>query len=154
MKEVNQRTLVLIKPDGVCKRLVGEIIRRIEGKGFKIVGLKMFKPDQKKLGEFYEPHQGKHFFPGLVEFMLTSPSVALVVEGKDVVNGIRELIGHRVPAEAVEGSIRGDFGSDGRRNIVHGSDSLESARREIECFFSPHEIFSYGEDDWLNSEPG
>ncbi|MCD6257624.1 nucleoside-diphosphate kinase [Candidatus Aerophobetes bacterium] len=149
-----ERTLVLIKPDGVCKSLVGEIIKRIEKEGFKIVALKMVRPDRKKVEEFYEPHRGKSFFPGLVDFMLTAPSVAMVVEGENVIRKVRELIGERVPVEASPGTIRGDFGSDGRRNIVHGSDSVESASREIRCFFSSHEIFSYSEKDWLNSEPG
>ena len=151
---MEERTLVLIKPDGVCKRFIGEVLRRIEKQGCKIVALKMIKPEQKKIEEFYEPHKDKSFFPGLVTFMLTASCVAMVAEGKNAIEKMRELIGHRVPAEAVKGSIRGDFGSDGRRNIVHGSDSLDSAKREIDCFFSPREIFSYDGDDWLNSEPG
>jgi len=144
----------LIKPDGVCKRLIGEILRRIESEGFKIVALKMIRPEQEKIEEFYEPHKGKPFFSGLVKFMLTAPCVVMVVEGENAVRRVRELIGDRVPAEATKGSIRGDFGSDGKRNVVHGSDSLDSARREISCFFSSKEIFFYGENDWLNSEPG
>ncbi len=144
----------MIKPDGVCKRLIGEILRRIESEGFKIVALKMIRPEQEKIEEFYEPHKGKPFFSGLVKFMLTAPCVVMVVEGENAVRRVRELIGDRVPAEATKGSIRGDFGSDGKRNVVHGSDSLDSARREISCFFSSKEIFFYGENDWLNSEPG
>jgi len=144
-----ERTLILIKPDGVCKRLIGEVIRRVEREGFKIVALKMVKPDQAKIEEFYKPHQGKPFFPGLIRFMLTAPCVAAVAEGKNVVKRVRELIGERVPAEASPGSIRGEFGFDGRKNIVHGSDSLNSAEREINCFFSPQEIFSYHQEDWL-----
>jgi len=144
----------LIKPDGVCKRLIGEILRRIESEGFKIVALKMIRPEQEKIEEFYEPHKGKPFFSGLVKFMLTAPCVVMVVEGENAVRRVRELIGDRVPAEATKGSIRGDFGSDGKRNVVHGSDSLDSARREISCFFSSKEIFFYDENDWLNSEPG
>lgn len=144
----------MVKPDGVCKRLIGQLIKRIEDEGFKIVALKMVKPDKSEIEKFYQPHKGRAFFPGLVKFMLTSPCVAMVVEGENTVQKVRELIGERVPAEASKGSIRGDFGSDGRRNIVHGSDSLESVKREINCFFSSDEIFSYDEDDWLNSEPG
>ncbi|RLE13942.1 nucleoside-diphosphate kinase [Candidatus Aerophobetes bacterium] len=151
---MKERTCVLIKPDGVCKRLIGEILRRIESEGFKIVALKMIRPEQEKIEEFYEPHKGKPFFSGLVKFMLTAPCVVMVVEGENAVRRVRELIGDRVPAEATKGSIRGDFGSDGKRNVVHGSDSLDSARREISCFFSSKEIFFYGENDWLNSEPG
>ena len=151
---MKERTLILIKPDGVCKDLIGEIIKRIENKSFKIVALKMIKPEQKKIEEFYEPHKGKLFFPGLIEFMQTAPCTAMIVEGEGVVKSIRELIGNRIPMEAVRGSIRGDFGSDGRRNIIHGSDSLESAKREIDCFFSSQEVFSYDQADWLNSESG
>jgi len=149
-----ERTLILIKPDGVCKGLIGEIIKRLEDEKFKIVGLKMVGLDERKAKEFYEPYKSKHFFPGLVDFMLTAPCVAIVAEGKEVIRRARELIGERVPKEAKMGSIRGDFGADGRRNIVHGSDSLSSAKREIKCFFTSDEIFSYGKEDWLNSEPG
>ncbi len=149
-----ERTLVLIKPDGVCKKLIGEIIKRVEKEGFKIVALKMVKPDREKIEKFYEPHKGKNFFPGLVKFMLTAPSVAFVVEGEGVIKRVREIIGERVPQQASPGSIRADFGSDGRRNVVHGSDSPSSSEREISCFFSPEEIFSYNENDWLDSEPG
>jgi len=149
-----ERTLVLIKPDGVCKLLIGEVIQKIEKKGFKIVGLKMLRFEEKKAEEFYYPHKGKYFFPGLIEFMLTAPSVALVVEGKGAVKKVREIIGERIPEEAGPETIRGQYASDGRRNIVHGSDSLDSARREIECLFSSEELYSYEEKDWLESEPG
>jgi len=144
-----ERTLVLIKPDGVCKRLIGEVISRIEKEGFKIVALKMIMPDREKIEEFYHPHKGKPFFPGLIKFMLTAPCVALVAEGKNVINRIREIIGERVPSDASPGTIRREFGFDGRKNIVHGSDSPESAQREISCLFSPQEIFSYHQEDWL-----
>jgi len=146
--------LILIKPDGVCKGLIGEIIKRLEEKGFKVVGLKMIGLDERKAKEFYQPHQGKPFFPGLIDFMLTAPCVVMVAEGEDVIRRARELIGERIPKEAKMGSIRRNFGSDGRRNIVHGSDSLSSAKREIECFFTSNEVFSYEKEDWLNSEPG
>jgi len=149
-----ERTLVLIKPDGVCKRLVGEVIERIEREGFRIVGLKMLSFEKKKAEELYHPHKDKNFFPGLIEFMLTAPSVALVAEGKGVVQRVRELIGERVPEEANPGTIRREYASDGRRNIVHGSDSPGSARREIECLFSPQELYSYQDNHWLESEPG
>ncbi len=149
-----QRTLILIKPDGVCKGLIGEIIKRLEDEKFKIVALKMVWLDERKAKEFYQPHQGKDFFPGLIDFMLTAPCVAMVAEGRNAIRRVRELIGERIPQEAKVGSIRGDFGSDGRRNIVHGSDSLSSIKREIECFFTSNEIFSYEKEDWLNSEPG
>lgn len=149
-----ERTLLLIKPDGVCKALVGEVIQRIEEGGFKIVALKMIRLDEEKAKEFYHPHKGKHFFPGLIKFMLTAPSIALVVEGKGVVKQLRKIIGERTPEEAAPETIRGQYASDGRRNIVHGSDSPTSAKREIECLFHPEELYSYDKEDWLKSEPG
>ena len=151
---MDEQTLVVVKPDGVCKSVTGEIIRRIEAEGFKIVALKMVAPARDRIERFYAPHQGKAFYPGLIEFMLTAPVVALVAQGANVITSIRELIGHRVPAQAQEGTVRGDFGSDGRRNVIHGSDSPESAVREIACFFDPGEVFSYHGDDWLKSEAG
>lgn len=149
-----ERTLILIKPDGVCKALVGEIIQKIEKKGFRIVALKMFRFQKRKAEELYQPHKGKEFFPGLIKFMLTAPSIALVAEGKGVVEEVRQLIGERIPDEADPGTIRRQYASDGRRNIVHGSDSPSSAQREIECLFSSKELLSYEENDWLESEPG
>lgn len=149
-----EQTFVLVKTDGVCKRLIGEVIKRLESEEFKIVAMKMIKPDKSKIEEFYAPHKGEPFFPGLIKFMLTSPCVAMVAEGENIVRRVRELIGERIPTEAHPGSIRCDFGSDGRRNIVHASDSITSAKREINCFFSPEEVFAYHEDDWLDSEPG
>ena len=149
-----ERTLVLIKPDGVCKRLIGEVIRKIELEGFKIVALKMIQFTEKKAREFYRSHKGKHFFQGLIDFMLTAPSVALIVEGEGVVKKIREIIGERKPEDASPETIRGKYASDGRRNIVHGSDSPFSAEQEIRCLFNLEEIYSYDETDWLNSEPG
>ncbi len=113
------------------------------------------KPETQKLSEeLYRSHKDKNFFPGLIEFMLTAPSVALVAEGKGVVQRVRELIGERVPEEADPGTIRREYASDGRRNIVHGSDSPGSARREIECLFSSQELYSYQDNRWLESEPG
>lgn len=147
-----ERTLILIKPDGVCKRLIGEVIRRVETEGFKVVALKMIRPNKEKIEQFYQPHKGKPFFPGLIKFMLTAPCVALVAEGKNVIKRVREIIGERVPDEASPGSLRREFGFDGRRNVVHGSDSLNSAKREISCFFSPQEIFSYDQEDWLKDQ--
>jgi len=149
-----ERTLVLIKPDGVCKALIGEVIKRIEKEGFKIVGLKMICLNEKKAGEFYRPHQGKDFFPGLIDFMLTAPSVALVAQGQGVIKRTREIIGERKPEDAAAETIRGKYASDGRRNIVHGSDSGRSAEWEIDCLFHSEELFSYQRQDWLESEPG
>ena len=149
-----ERSLVIIKPDGVCKKMVGEIIKRFENEGFKIRAMKMIQLTREKAEEFYQVHRNKAFFPGLIKFMLTAPSVVMVVEGENAIKRIRDMIGARVPSEAEPGTVRKDFGTDGRRNIVHGSDSLETAEFEINCLFRPEEIFQYNEEDWLNSEPG
>lgn len=149
-----ERTLVLIKPDGVCKGLIGEVIKRFEKEGFKIIGLKMIYFSEEKAREFYGIHQGKYFFPGLIEFITTAPSVALIVEGEGVIKRVREIMGERKPEDALPGTLRREFASDGRRNIIHGSDSHSSAFKEIKCLFKPQEIFSYGKEDWLKSEPG
>ena len=149
-----ERTLILIKPDGVCKTLIGQVIQTIEKEGFKLVGLKMIRLNEKKAEEFYRSHQGKDFFPGLIDFMLTAPSVALVAEGQGAVKRIREIIGERKPEDAGAETIRGRYASDGRRNIVHGSDSVQSAEWEIDCLFHSEELFSYQPQDWLESEPG
>ena len=147
-----ERSLVIIKPDGVCKRAAGEIIKRFESEGFRIRAMKMIQLTKEKAEEFYKVHKNSAFFPGLIKFMLAAPSVGMVIEGKDAIKRIRDMIGARVPSEAGEGTIRRDFGADGRRNVVHGSDSKETAEFEINCLFSPEEILSYNEEDWLNSE--
>jgi len=147
-------SLVIIKPDGVCKKNAGDILKRFESEDFKVKAAKMFRFTREKAEQFYSAHSQKPFFPGLIEFMVSAPSLALVIEGENVVNRIREMIGARVPKEAEKGTIRGDFGSDGRRNIIHASDSKESAEKEIKCLFKSEEVFSYEYSDWLNSEPG
>ena len=149
-----ERTVVLIKPDAVGKKLVGEVIVRFEKEGFKIVALKMVFLNKEKAEKFYKVHKGKNFFPGLIQFMTRTPSLVMVVEGEDAIHRVREIIGERVPQEAKEGTIRRDLASDGRRNIVHGSDSEETVEEEISCLFSPEEIYSYNEGNWLDSEPG
>jgi nucleoside-diphosphate kinase len=149
-----ERSLIIIKPDGVCKKNAGEVIKRLEEEQFDIKAVKMFRFTEEKAREFYGVHKEKSFFPGLIKFMITAPCIAVVVEGEDAINRIRKMIGARVPKEAEKGTIRGDFGSDGRRNIVHGSDSKENAGFEIGYLFSPEEIYSYNKEDWLDSEAG
>lgn len=149
-----ERSLVIIKPDGICKKLIGEVIKKFEDEGFKIRAMKMLQLTKEKAEEFYQVHRDKYFFSGLIKFMLTAPSIVMVVEGENAIKRIRDIIGARVPSEAEKGTIRRNFGADGRRNIVHGSDSLETAEFEINCFFKPEEIYQYNEEDWLNSEPG
>ena len=134
-----ERTLILIKPDGVRRSLVGEVVRRIETKGYQIVGLKMLNPTREILAKHYAEHEGKPFYEPLIEFMLSGPIVALIAEGNRVIEGFRKLAGTTDPTTAEPGTIRGDLGRDQGtkvvQNIVHGSDSPESAEREIAIFF-------------------
>ncbi|QLL23382.1 nucleoside-diphosphate kinase [Actinobacteria bacterium IMCC25003] len=134
-----EKTLVLVKPDGVARGLVGEVIARIEAKGYKIVQLRMLQADRVLLEKHYAEHQGKPFFEPLVEFMMSGPIVALVAEGNRVIEGFRSLAGVTDPTVAAPGTIRGDLARDQGtkvvQNIVHGSDSPESAAREIAIFF-------------------
>lgn len=134
-----EKTLVLVKPDGVARGLVGEVIRRIESKGYKITALRMLQADRALLEKHYAEHQGKPFFEPLVEFMMSGPIVALVAEGNRVIEGFRSIAGVTDPTIADPGTIRGDLARDQGtkvvQNIVHGSDSPESAAREISIFF-------------------
>ena len=134
-----EQTLVLVKPDGVARGLVGEVIARIEAKGYKIIQLRMLQADRALLEKHYAEHQGKPFFEPLVEFMMSGPIVALVAEGNRVIEGFRSLAGVTDPTVAAPGTIRGDLARDQGtkvvQNIVHGSDSPESAAREIAIFF-------------------
>ena len=134
-----EKTLVLVKPDGVARGLVGEVISRIEAKGYTVVQLRMLQADRALLEKHYAEHQGKPFFEPLVEFMMSGPIVALVAEGDRVIEGFRSLAGATDPTVAAPGTIRGDLARDQGtkvvQNIVHGSDSPESAAREIAIFF-------------------
>ena len=135
----NEKTLVLVKPDGVARGLVGEVIARIESKGYKISALRMLQADRALLEKHYAEHKGKPFFEPLVEFMMSGPIVAIVAEGNRVIEGFRSLAGVTDPTIAAPGTIRGDLARDQGtkvvQNIVHGSDSPESAAREIAIFF-------------------
>jgi nucleoside-diphosphate kinase len=134
-----EKTLVLVKPDGVARGLVGEVIARIEAKGYSISALRMLQADRALLEKHYAEHQGKPFFEPLVEFMMSGPIVAIVAEGNRVIEGFRSLAGVTDPTVAAPGTIRGDLARDQGtkvvQNIVHGSDSPESAAREIAIFF-------------------
>ena len=136
---MNQQTLVLIKPDGVKRNLIGEIIARIEAKGYGVVAMKKFTPTRELLAEHYAEHEGKPFYEPLVEFMMSGDVVALCVEGHRVIEGFRSLAGATDPTVAAPGTIRGDLGRDWgkkvQQNLVHGSDSEESASREIALWF-------------------
>ncbi|RZU61313.1 nucleoside-diphosphate kinase [Zhihengliuella halotolerans] len=135
-----ERTLVLVKPDGVERQLTGAILARIEAKGYRIVDLKQVDATRELLEQHYEEHVGKPFYEPLVEFMLSGPSVAVVLEGNRVIEGFRSLAGTTDPTTAAPGTIRGDFGRDWgekvQKNLVHGSDSVASAEREIGIWFA------------------
>ena len=139
----SERTLVLVKPDGVQRGLIGEIIGRIERTGLKIVGMKMIQISGELAGRHYAEHEGKPFFPGLVSFITSTPVVAMAVSGPDAIAIVRKVMGTTRPAEATPGTIRGDLAVDVGRNLIHGSANEEDARRELELFFSESEIVSY-----------
>ena len=138
-EQTAERTLILVKPDGVKRQLTGSILARIEAKGYTVTDLKMVTADRALLEEHYAEHQGKPFFEPLVEFMLSGPVVAIIAEGHRVIEGFRSLAGTTDPTCAAPGTIRGDFGRDWglkvQQNLVHGSDSVESAEREIGIWF-------------------
>jgi nucleoside-diphosphate kinase len=130
-----QKTFVMVKPDGVRRRLVGEVIARLERKGYDIVEMRLFTIDEGLAGRHYAEHTEKPFFSDLVSFITSGPVVAMAVEGPEAVSGCRQVMGATNPLEAVPGSIRGDYATEITFNIVHGSDSPESATRELELFF-------------------
>lgn len=140
------RTLVLLKPDAVQRALAGELIGRLERRGLKIVGMKLMQVSDELAHRHYGEHEGKPFFPGLVRFITSSPIVAMVLEGENAVKLVRGTMGQTSPSDSAPGSIRGDYGMTIGMNLVHGSDSDESAQREIDLFFSPDEILSYERD--------
>lgn len=130
-----QQTFVMVKPDGVQRRLVGEVVSRIEAKGYDIKEMKLFTIDESLAKKHYGEHTDKPFFGELVEFITSGPVVAMVIEGADAVLGMRSIMGATNPIEATPGSIRGDLATVIGENIVHGSDSPESAEREVNLFF-------------------
>ena len=136
---MSERTLILVKPDGVERGLVGDVLARIERKGYVLEQLQLLHPTQQQLAAHYEEHQGNPFYQPLVDFMMSGPVVALVASGDDVIRGFRVMAGVSDPTEAAPGTIRGDlsrdWGAGVQKNIVHGSDSVESAEREIAIWF-------------------
>jgi nucleoside-diphosphate kinase len=139
---MKERTLSIVKPDGVQRGLVGEVTRRFEEAGFRLLALKMVHLSKEQAERFYYEHLGRSYFEGLIEFMISGPSVAMVLEGEDVIARSRELMGATDPKNAAEGTIRKDFATDGRRNVVHGSDSPDTAASEIGFFFNALELVS------------
>jgi nucleoside-diphosphate kinase len=141
-----QRTLLLVKPDGVQRQLVGRVLTRFEERGLKLVGLKLVQTDRVLAERHYAVHREKPFFGGLVEFITSAPLVAMAVEGLNAVAVCRDLNGATRPHEAAPGSIRGDLALDTGHNLVHGSDSVENAAAELALWFEPEEMFDYTRD--------
>lgn len=141
-----EKSLVLIKPDAVQRGLTGKILSRLERRGLKIIALKMIQVDKTLAQRHYAIHKEKPFFNDLVNFITASPIVAAIFEGKNAIEVVRQTMGKTNSAEASPGTIRGDFGIDIQQNLVHGSDSVENAAKEIEIFFNPGEILSYTRD--------
>jgi len=148
-----ERTFAMLKPDTVQRGLVGEVIGRLERKGFRIAGMKLLSVSQAQAAEHYAPHVGKPFYDGLVSYITSSPVVALVLEAPNAVEQLRTLLGATRPNEAAPGTIRGDLGVDISNNLVHAADSNENAARELAVYFSPDELVSYTRDSdkWLVS---
>jgi nucleoside-diphosphate kinase len=138
-----ERTLILFKPDAVQRRLAGRLLSRLEDKGLKIVGLKMLRVTKELSAKHYAEHLSKPFYPLLEEFITSGPVVALVAEGPQAVAVARAMMGPTNGAQAPPGTIRGDFGVSRQMNLMHGSDSIEAAKREIEVYFRPDELVSY-----------
>ena len=138
-----EQSLVLIKPDAMSRGLSGTIVSRLEGLGFKLVALRMLHMDDALAREHYAVHEDKPFFNGLIKYITSGPIVAAVFEGEQVVAALRKAMGSTDPAKAEAGTIRGDFGLDVERNTIHGSDSVETAEKEISLFFSESEMFGY-----------
>ena len=143
---MNERTLVLIKPDGVQRGLVGQIIDRYERRGLRIVGLKLMRAERALAEKHYGEHEGKPFYPGLIDFITSGPLVALAVEGPNAISICRAINGSTKPVDAEPGSIRGDFAVDTGHNIVHGSDKTETAERELGLWFNYAEMLDYERD--------
>ncbi|KAM4634725.1 nucleoside diphosphate kinase 3 [Polymixia lowei] len=148
---VNERTFIAVKPDGVQRRLVGDIMRRFERRGFKLVGLKLVQASEDLLREHYWDLRGKAFFTGLVNYMSSGPIVAMVWQGLDVVKISRKILGETNPVDSLPGTIRGDYCVEVGRNVIHGSDSVESAQKEISLWFRLHELHCWEDSSsrWL-----
>jgi nucleoside-diphosphate kinase len=152
----SERTLILVKPDGVQRQLVGRIIARYEDRGLKLVGLKLVHIDRDLAERHYDAHRGKPFFAGLVDFIVSGPLVALAVDGPNAISVVRAINGATRPHEAAPGTIRGDFALETAQNIVHASDSPEAAAAELALWFRPEEILGYERevDRWVLAPNG
>lgn len=148
-----ERTLVLVKPDGVQRGLIGEILARFERKGFKVVGLRILVVSRPMAEQHYAVHAGRHFYDGLVEFITSGPVAAVALEGPDVIATVRRMVGKTMPNEADAGTIRGDLGISGLRNLIHASDAPETATAELDLWFAD-ELVGYQRaiDAWIVAE--
>ncbi|HEY5625760.1 MAG TPA: nucleoside-diphosphate kinase [Dehalococcoidia bacterium] len=151
---MRERTLILVKPDGMQRGLAGEIISRLESRGLRIVGLRMLQVDEALAKRHYAEHEGKPFFGGLIDYITSSPIIAAVLEGTRAIEVVRKTMGGTSPADADPGTIRGDLGLELGRNLIHGSDGPESAAREIALFFDESQTFDYERDvdRWIFEE--
>jgi nucleoside-diphosphate kinase len=149
-----QRTLVLAKPDAVQRGLIGEIIGRFERKGLKVVGLRLLAVPREMAEQHYAVHAGKHFYDGLVEFITSGPVAAIGLEGPDAIAVVRKMVGKTMPNEAEPGTIRGDLGVSGLRNLIHASDAPETAEAEMALWFGADALVDYGReiDAWIVAE--
>jgi nucleoside-diphosphate kinase len=149
-----ERSLVLVKPDGVQRGLIGEIVGRFERKGLKVVGMRFLQVPRAMAEEHYAVHQGKHFYAGLVEFITSGPVAALALEGPDAIATVRRMVGATMPNEAAAGTIRGDLGISGLRNLIHASDADETARAELALWFGEDALVDYERavDSWIVAE--
>lgn len=149
-----QRTLVLAKPDAVQRGLIGEIIGRFERKGLKVAGLRLLSVSREMAEEHYAVHAGKHFYEGLVEFITSGPVAALALEGPDAIAVVRKMVGKTMPNEAEPGTIRGDLGVSGLRNLIHASDAPETAESELALWFGTDALVDYDRevDAWIVAE--
>ena len=143
-----QKTCVIIKPDGIGKKVIGEVIRRFETEGLQLLGVKMVRPDRASLENFYGIHKGKDFFEPFINFMSSGPIVVTAWQGERAVQKVRDIIGVTNSKEALPGTLRQMFGTDGRRNLVHASDTVDNGIKEVDFFFRNEEIFDYDPDAW------
>lgn len=146
-----ERTCVIIKPDGVGKKIVGKAISYLEEHNLKLLALKMVRPAKEEIENFYSVHKGKPFFEPFIRFMTSGPIIVSVWEGENCISLVRQIIGNTDSRLAAKGTLRNLYGTDGRKNLVHASDSLENAQQEIDLFFAPEEILKYDENAWRQS---
>jgi len=147
-----EQTFIIIKPDAACKRLIGKVLHHLESHGLYIRAMKMVKLTQNVAEDFYSNHRGKFFFEPYVEFMTSAPIVLCVIEGENAIKEVRKIIGNTDSKKAEPGTIRNIYGFNDRRNIIHASDSPETAKFEINYFFDSSEIVTYNDDDWMEKK--